>query len=327
MRRLIVLALLLGAVSVLVAQEVIPAGIPQQAVAAALKAKQWRQDAILVMVEVNDYSGTGKFTIQFSFYSPSNQTGLWVIVTAPGSSMVSQAGAVNWGTQAIPASFLDLPAAVQQARAQGMQGRMDHALLRVTSASLTWEITPASDPNLHVYSINAGLGVSSSATPQSDWLIVPGQRIGPVWLGMTAVTALKALGLQSETCNRTLINGSDLGMTYCNFRDLGLGINFEGDLGSQPSERRAVSITADAEEGSASRKYRTDRGIRIGSSDQDVWKAYGKLETKQSDSGNTESDLSYPALGIEFHLGGLDENSQELPKNIVGKIEITKPRQ
>src|SRR5580704_9970897 len=149
MRRFHVLALcalfVLGDVSVSLSQEIVPSGIPQRAFQALLKAKQWRQDAILVMAQVNDYGNTGKFTTQFSFYSPSDRTGFWVIETAPGSSTASQAGTVNWGTQAIPALFLDLPAAVQKARAQGMQGKMDHALLRITSTGLNWEIAPVFD--------------------------------------------------------------------------------------------------------------------------------------------------------------------------------------
>lgn len=222
MRRWVVLGLCTLVFAILVdftslAQDVAAAKIPQQAFAALGKARQWRSDAILVMVEVNDYGGAGNFTIKFSFYSPADRTGLWVIATAQGSSLVSEAGAVNWGTLAIPQLFLDLPEAVQKARALGMQGKMDHAMLRASSYGLNWEITPVSDPNLRVFTIKANLGASSSQplqlpqltqAPQlvSDWRIVPGQRIGPVSLGMTPASALRALGQLSQKCTVDILN-------------------------------------------------------------------------------------------------------------------------
>ncbi|MGA7622623.1 MAG: hypothetical protein WCA91_03500 [Candidatus Acidiferrales bacterium] len=129
-------------------------------------------------------------------------TGLWAIASAPGSSMVSEAGAVNWDAQAIPALLLDLPEAVQKARALGMQRQDGPATLLATSSGLNWEIALVFDPNLRVFTINASLGASSSQPPQlvSDWRIVPGQRIGPVSLGMMPVDALKALGQRSQKC-------------------------------------------------------------------------------------------------------------------------------
>jgi hypothetical protein len=262
------------------AQEVVPSKIPQQAFAAMAKAKLWRQDAILVMVEVNDYSGTGNFTIKFSFYSPADRTGLWVIASAPGSSMISEAGAVNWDTQAIPALFLDLPEAVQKARALGMLGKMDHATLLATSSGLDWEIAPVFDPDLRVFKINASLGASSSQPlhlpqpPQlvSDWRIVPGQRIGPVSLGMMPEDALKALGQRSQKCtidvldakkgtgkmdvainqsvtigdgadNPTIAsNQLDPGQTNCNFDRWQLLVVFKGEPGSRLSDRTVTWI-------------------------------------------------------------------------------------
>jgi hypothetical protein len=347
------------------AQQVVPSGIPQQAFAALQKAKQWRQDAILVMVEINDYNGTGNFAVKFSFYSPSNGTGLWVIQMGGGSGTVAQAGVVNWGTQPIPMFFLDLPAAVQQARARGLQGKMDHAMLQVTSSGMNWEIAPVFDPQLRTFAINANLGPSRSgpspqrpgsdspssfgSLPGSDSLIVPGQRIGPVSLGMTTVNALKALNQQSETCHSDLLNhqgnenifggyspvisivpgpapqlnGVDPGFTYCEFEHWGISINFLGDPNSSQGGRKAVWIGASPDAGNLSRRYATDRGIRIGSSDQDVWKAYGNVEKKLGDA--QDISLSYPKLGIEFTLGGSGPNGQKLPGNIVEKISVTKP--
>lgn len=366
MRRLVVLGLfgLFLAVAVdftSLAQEVLPSKVPQQAFAAMAKAKQWRQDAILVMVEVNDYSGTGNFTIKFNFYSPFDRTGLWVITSAPGSSTVTEAGPVNWGTLAIPSLFLDLPEAVQKARALGMQGKMDHASLRNTASGLGWEIAPVFDPNLRVFTINASLSASSPQplqSPQlpqlvSDWLIVPGQRIGPVSLGMTPEDALRALGQRSQKCtvdilsaikgtdkmdvalNQSVTIGDpadyptiestqlDPGQTNCNFDRWQLLIVFNGKPGSRLSDRTVTWIETPAQGGGVSRNYATDLGIRIGSSQQDVLKAYGNVELKEDPFKDIK--ITYSELGIEFAVSGSGPNSEERFRNIVKDIAVTKP--
>jgi hypothetical protein len=312
-------------------QESVPAGIPQQAFSALLKAKQWRQDAVLVMVEVNDYAGNGAFTTQFSFYSPSNQTGLWVITGVPGGSVVKQAGAVNWGTQALPVSFLDLPAALQKARAKGMQGKMDHAMLRVVSGGPAWEIAPSFDPNLRVYTISATVGLSSLPTPTqpppqtqpgSDHLILAGQRIGPVSLGMTIGETLGALGLAQSNCNRMVVNGDDGGQSSCDFEQFGLSMTFFGQIGTALVTRKAIWIAVEGKH-AASRSYVTDRGIRIGSSDQEVLKAYGNAEKKET--AFQEHEMVYSSQGIIFTFGGFGNGSEKLPNNIVDQIAIVKP--
>jgi tetratricopeptide (TPR) repeat protein len=134
----------------------VPSGIPQKAAAGLTKARQWRSDAILVMVEANDYSETGNFLLKFSYYSPSDHTGLWITTGGGVPDNLMQAGTVNWGTQAIPANFADLPDAVQQARSSGMGAVVDHAILRVGNQGLKWEITPDfNDPRFQVYFVAA----------------------------------------------------------------------------------------------------------------------------------------------------------------------------
>jgi hypothetical protein len=158
MKQLIVVILLLSSI---VAAE-IPSGVPQKAADALSKAKEWHPDAVLVMIEANDYAKNGNFQLKFSFFSPSDHTGLWIISTSSGSQSM-QAGAVNWGTQPISGNFLDLPAAIAQARSAGMGNIVDHAMLRVGNHGLTWEITPNfNDPNFRVYLIAA---LSAPAAP------------------------------------------------------------------------------------------------------------------------------------------------------------------
>jgi hypothetical protein len=317
-------------------QDSVPSGVPQQAFSASQKAKAWRQDAILVLVQVNDYANNGNFTLQFSFYSPSNRSGLSVIATESGNPIVTPVGPANWGTQALPAFFLDLPAALQKARAQGMQGKMDHAMLRVTSGGPTWEITPVFDSNLRVYAINASLGAAASPIPAplaqaarspsgADRLIVPGQRIGAVSLGMTIGEAISALGLKENQCTALLINGADGGQSSCDFKEFGLSMTFTGDIGSPAATRKASWIGVEAEDGQASRSYATDRGIRIGSSEQDVIKAYGNATKEETPFQDYE--IVYTKIGVIFTFGGYGANSEKFADDIVRQVGIMAPTQ
>jgi hypothetical protein len=126
-------------------------GIPQKASSAMNKARAWHSDAVLVSVEVTDYH-TGNLILRFSFYSPSNSTGLWIT----GDSMLPVNGEVNWSKQPIPPDFIDLPPALTQAQKMGMQGAMDHATLQFWNGTLAWRIAPAFDPNMRVYDVPAG---------------------------------------------------------------------------------------------------------------------------------------------------------------------------
>jgi hypothetical protein len=127
-----------------------PSGIPQKASNAMMKARTWRSDAILVSVEVTDYH-TGNIMVRFSFYSPSNSSGLWIT----GDSISPVNGEVNWSKQPIPADFIDLPVALNQAQKMGMQGAMDHGTLQYWNGALAWRIAPAFDPAMRVYDVAA----------------------------------------------------------------------------------------------------------------------------------------------------------------------------
>jgi tetratricopeptide (TPR) repeat protein len=114
-----------------------PSGIPQKAAQALARAKQWHSDAQLMMIDINDFSNNGNFLVNLYFRSPSSGAGY----------MVSDAGALpvaaaNWGTIPIPAQFIDLPAAVNAARAQGMVGAFNHAMLQGSAQGPVWTITP-----------------------------------------------------------------------------------------------------------------------------------------------------------------------------------------
>jgi hypothetical protein len=72
-----------------------------------------------------------------------------------------------------------------------------------------------------------------------------------------------------------------------------------------------------------SRNYATDRGIRIGSSEQDVLKAYGHAQLKEDPFENIK--MTYSELGIEFTVDGSGPNSETRLSNIVKGIAVTKP--
>jgi hypothetical protein len=145
--------------SIIIAQaQQIPSGLPQQAAQAMEKAKSWRPDAILVMVEVNDLSRSGKFDVRYSFYSPSDGSGLWISESAIGGETVNQAGQVNWITKPIPKDFRDLPDAVSESHRLGMEGGIDHATLMVWPVKgLIWRVTPINPTTDFVYDIPSEL--------------------------------------------------------------------------------------------------------------------------------------------------------------------------
>jgi hypothetical protein len=118
----------------------IPSGLPEKAEAALAAARHWRSDTELMIIEVTDYANNGQFQIKYSFFSPSGGTGLVVV----GNNSLP-VGAANWGAAPIPAQFLDLPVAVQQARVHGLKGAFNNAVLRVGDHGLVWTITPTKE--------------------------------------------------------------------------------------------------------------------------------------------------------------------------------------
>ena len=117
-----------------------PNDLPNKAAAGLARARQWRPDAELMSIEINDYANNGNFQISYYFFSPSDATGL--MVNENGALPV---GPANWGTNAIPDRFLDLPAALEVARRHGMTGPFNGALLRVGDHGLTWTIHPRTE--------------------------------------------------------------------------------------------------------------------------------------------------------------------------------------
>lgn len=152
-------------------------GLPGKAADGMKTARHWRSDATLVGIEAQDYAGNGRFFLTFRFYSPSAGTGFWII-SAPGQSdQTREAGPVSWGTQPIPADFLDLPAAIAQARKSGMGATVDHATLLAGNQGVVWEITPArNDPHWQVYRVPAAGQPPPAPNQRVEALLTRGQN-------------------------------------------------------------------------------------------------------------------------------------------------------
>ena len=102
--------------------------IAQRAV--AYVRKKWQADAFLTSIQLERTSGVsnaqspeGGVIIQFSFYSPGQQQTLTYMPNSPASELMPGSSADPSDERALPASFVDLPAAVAKLRAKGMRGK------------------------------------------------------------------------------------------------------------------------------------------------------------------------------------------------------------
>jgi hypothetical protein len=129
--------------------DALPESLPQLLHAVAREARALKSDAIPVALEFEYREAPNPSmrgpAVRILLLSPSAGTGIQAMVTADGLRMTEVDRAVTWGTSAIPSIFLDLPAAVGVARANGLQSAVRSANLRVWSppgapAVLAWMI-------------------------------------------------------------------------------------------------------------------------------------------------------------------------------------------
>jgi hypothetical protein len=127
----------------------VPRDLPALVRAGADLARQWRRDAVLVELNVKPIDGSRRtFLVEQDYYSPSTRGGLWVMAGQPGVPAAMEAGPVTWSTTPLPASFIDLPRAIEVARKNGLAGAIDGAKLIVWRPAkrepvLAWTIAPA----------------------------------------------------------------------------------------------------------------------------------------------------------------------------------------
>jgi hypothetical protein len=123
----------------------VPAELPRMAQDVLSALRNTVRDAVLVMVEVKDPTPLAH-PIELHFYSKQSNR----IYVSSGVSF--GAGALDLGPPAfpepaLPAGFIDLPRAIDIARANGMQGVFGHAMLRVVSPPrgspiAVWQVAP-----------------------------------------------------------------------------------------------------------------------------------------------------------------------------------------
>jgi hypothetical protein len=138
----------------------VPGDVPRHAAEALALAQKWQRDAILIAVGARQSTD---YALEFGFRSRS--TANRFSATYANGRMTSQVQppvSANDGG-AIPIPFLDLPAALLQAKRQGMSSSLKEASLDVEGgsggrATLTWSLQANTDHSPYVFTINANLG-------------------------------------------------------------------------------------------------------------------------------------------------------------------------
>ena len=92
---------------------------------------RWQPDAFLTSIQMeltdsfsNAQSPAGGVLVQFNFYSPGQQQILTFMPNSPAGELIPGSNADPRDQRALPANFLDLPAAVTELRSKGLRGKL-----------------------------------------------------------------------------------------------------------------------------------------------------------------------------------------------------------
>ena len=143
-----------------------PHDVPQHAAEALALAHKWRGDAILIDVRTRQ---SMDYALEFGFRSPSTTNRFSVIYTNGRTSAQVQPPISASDGGAIPLPFLDLPAALLQAKQQGMSSSLKEASLDVGGYSagrtmLTWSLQPNTDHFPYIFKVNANARIPAANT-------------------------------------------------------------------------------------------------------------------------------------------------------------------
>jgi hypothetical protein len=139
----------------------------------------------------------------------------------------------------------------------------------------------------------ADLQKRQQAMAASDHLIVPGQRIGPIHLGMGMDEALRTMGQPDRSYMMKNSSGESSGKQSWNYDSLNLSASFSDSSAPVVTE----IITSAYGKPPIRTAFKTANGIGLGASSFDVKRAYSLYK----DSGDSEA-LYYRSIGIIFDL-------------------------
>jgi hypothetical protein len=122
--------------------------------------------------------------------------------------------------------------------------------------------------------------VAAGAAAPAAFLIVPGQRVGPIVLGMRMVQVFQYLGPPAGRAR-----AEATGKFFWPDRGITVRVDFDG---------RVEAIFVEHPE------YRTAQGVGVGSALEEVVRAFGPTDQVQED--RTTLVLAYPRLGISFAI-------------------------
>jgi hypothetical protein len=150
-----------------------PSHLAEAARSALASGKKWRPDAVLTqIVAAPDSTGdAAAYRVQFGFRSPTDGAGLALPARKSGDPISERLPAIPMTSiHALPASFIDLPAAVDSARRFGMFGSLrEGKLASITSRGAprtAWRLRSAS-ADARMYFIDATTGANIPPPPRA----------------------------------------------------------------------------------------------------------------------------------------------------------------
>jgi hypothetical protein len=138
--------------------------------------------------------------------------------------------------------------------------------------------------------------LSATASAQSDdHKIIPGERVGPVQLGMSAEEVVGQWGRPEK------IEPVKNGGTFYRYASRGILVVLSDDAKPEIS---LIEVT--------DKSYATDKGVRVGSAASEVASAHGKQDDEREDTDRTHL-MAYRNLGLVFRV----ENASERVEGIL----------
>jgi len=274
--------LLFGVIASANANEAIPGDVPRHAAEALALAQKWQRDAVLISVDTRQ---SMNFALEFGFRSPSTRNRF--SATYANGRMTSHLDppvSANDGG-ALPLVFLDLPAAMAQARRQGMSSGLKEASLDVSGAALTWSLQADTDHAPYVFTVNARIGAPAPNNPAAASNAV-------------ASTPPSAFPTRMATASPAAEALWQKGSVYYERKDLRNALTAYTQA-AQMGHPRAMAVLGNM--------YREGEGVTKNLGQAVSW------YTQAAMRGNR---------GAQFSLGGMYEEGEGVPKNLAKAAQL-----